>query len=93
VTGRLPPAAIEIRGLCTRYGATEVLHGINLTVHPGETLGLVGLNGAGKTTLLKSILMLAAPSAGSVTLFGAAHDAPGSLSAGALPAAWAPHRP
>ena len=76
--GRPQAAAIEIQGLCTRYGPTEVLHRISLTVQPGETLGLIGLSGAGKTTLLKSILMLVAPAAGSVTLFGAAHDAPGS---------------
>jgi len=72
------PAAIEIHGLCTRYGRSEVLHGVTLTVQAGETLGLIGLNGAGKTTLLKSILMLAAPAAGSVRLFGAAHEAPAS---------------
>jgi ABC-2 type transport system ATP-binding protein len=72
------PPAIAIEGLCARYGRTQVLHGITLTVQPGETLGLMGLNGAGKTTLLKSILMLVTPFAGTVRLFGEAHEAPSS---------------
>jgi ABC-2 type transport system ATP-binding protein len=71
------PDAIEIAGLCSRYGRTEVLEDIALSVRQGEILGLVGLNGAGKTTLLKSILMLVTPAAGSVHLFGHAHDQPG----------------
>ncbi len=72
------PAAIEIRGLDARYGRAPVLHAIDLTLRQGETVGLIGLNGAGKTTLLKSILMLTAPTAGSVRLFGEPHQAPGS---------------
>ncbi len=72
------PPAIEIQGLDARYGRTPVLHAISLTVRQGETVGLIGLNGAGKTTLLKSILMLTAPAAGSVRLFGEPHEAPGS---------------
>jgi ABC-2 type transport system ATP-binding protein len=72
------PPAIEIEGLCAGYGRTPVLHDISLSVHQGETMGLIGLNGAGKTTLLKSILMLLAPAAGSVRLFGAPHETPAS---------------
>jgi ABC-2 type transport system ATP-binding protein len=70
--------AIEIAGLCSRYGRTEVLEDITLNVRQGEILGLIGLNGAGKSTLLKSILMLVVPTAGSVHLFGQAHDQPSS---------------
>jgi ABC-2 type transport system ATP-binding protein len=72
------PPAIEIQGLEAGYGRTPVLHGLSLTVRQGETVGLIGLNGAGKTTLLKSILMLTAPAAGRVHLFGEPHEAPGS---------------
>jgi ABC-2 type transport system ATP-binding protein len=72
------PEAIEIRDLSSGYGGTDVLGDITLNVHEGEILGLIGLNGAGKTTLLKSILMLVVPSAGSVHLFGQAHDRPSS---------------
>ena len=78
MTGLPEPPAIEIRELCARYDRTPVLHGITLTVRAGETLGLMGLSGAGKTTLLKAILMLVAPCAGTVRLFGDAQDAPGS---------------
>jgi zinc transport system ATP-binding protein len=53
------------------YGADLVLESINLEVHRGEYLGLIGPNGSGKTTLLKLILgSLAAPKKGSVRLFG-----------------------
>jgi ABC-2 type transport system ATP-binding protein len=72
------PDPIEIAGLRTRYGATEVLQDVTLNVQQGEILGLVGLGGAGKTTLLKSILLLVAPCAGSVHLFGLTHDQPAS---------------
>jgi ABC-2 type transport system ATP-binding protein len=72
------PHAIEIAGLCSRYGRTDVLEDITLDVHQGEILGLVGLNGAGKTTLLRSILRLVVPAAGSVHLFGQPHDQPAS---------------
>jgi ABC-2 type transport system ATP-binding protein len=70
--------AIEIAGLCSRYGRTDVLEDITLNVRQGEILGLIGLNGAGKSTLLKSILMLVVPTAGVVHLFGVAHDQPSS---------------
>jgi ABC-2 type transport system ATP-binding protein len=75
----LPAAhAIDIQGLSTGYGRALVLREITLTVRAGETLGLIGLNGAGKTTLLKSILMLVAPTAGEVHLFGQSHRSPRS---------------
>lgn len=51
---------LEIKGLRKMYygklGGAEALCGVDLTVGPGEILGLFGENGAGKTTLLKSIL-------------------------------------
>lgn len=51
---------LEIKGLRKSYygklGGVEALCGVDLTVGPGEILGLFGENGAGKTTLLKSIL-------------------------------------
>ena len=42
---------IEARGLHTYYGASHVLQGVDLTVHAGEAIGLMGRNGMGKTTL------------------------------------------
>jgi energy-coupling factor transporter ATP-binding protein EcfA2 len=46
---------ITVRGLRTRRGKAEILHGIDLDVHAGEFVAIVGANGAGKTTLLQSI--------------------------------------
>jgi ABC-2 type transport system ATP-binding protein len=65
--------AIEIDRLRTGYGEAAVLEDITLTVCRDEIFGLLGLNGAGKTSLLKSILMLAAPQAGTVRLFDDPH--------------------
>jgi ABC-type sugar transport system ATPase subunit len=50
-----PPATpvLEVRGVTKRFGALVVLRGIDLVLHPGEVLGLVGDNGAGKSTLVK----------------------------------------
>ncbi len=65
---------IEFQDVCFRYPGQEkdVLSGINLTVHPGETLSIVGLNGAGKTTLVKLMTRLYDPTAGRILLDG--HD-------------------
>ena len=61
---------VEVRGVSFSYGENEVLKDVNLSIHRGDYLGLVGGNGSGKTTLIKVILGLLAPSAGSVRLFG-----------------------
>lgn len=61
---------IEIQDVSFSYGNSEVLKNINLSIHRGDYLGLVGGNGAGKTTLLKIILGLLAPDSGTVKLFG-----------------------
>jgi ABC-type sugar transport system ATPase subunit len=44
---------LEVRGVTKRFGALVVLRGIDLVLHAGEVLGLVGDNGAGKSTLVK----------------------------------------
>jgi zinc transport system ATP-binding protein len=61
---------IEIENLWFSYGPNEVLRNINLSIHRGDYLAIVGGNGAGKTTLLKIILGLIKPQKGSVRLFG-----------------------
>ncbi len=48
------------------YGDFQALHGISLTVEPGQVLALIGANGAGKSTLLKSICGLVGPRKGTV---------------------------
>jgi ABC-2 type transport system ATP-binding protein len=44
---------VSVSGLRMRYGASEVLRGVDLDVGRGETLALLGPNGAGKTTLVE----------------------------------------
>lgn len=66
-----PPASvIEVKGLCTRFGATVIHDGLDLTVLPGEIVSLVGGSGSGKTTLIRTLLGLQQPAAGSVRVFG-----------------------
>ncbi|AMO22493.1 ABC transporter ATP-binding protein [Ramlibacter solisilvae] len=60
------------RGLHTYYGASHVLHGVDLELPSGCALGLLGRNGMGKTTLLKSMLGLLKPRSGSVHFGGQA---------------------
>jgi branched-chain amino acid transport system ATP-binding protein len=61
---------IEARGIHAHYGASHILHGVDLVVRPGETIGLMGRNGMGKTTLLKSVLGLVPPTRGRVSVRG-----------------------
>ena len=55
---------LQLRGLSTGYGASRVLHGLDLEVFPRETLVVVGRNGVGKTTLVESIMGLTTHHAG-----------------------------
>ena len=61
---------IEARGIHAYYGASHVLHGVDLVLNRGEAVGLMGRNGMGKTTLLRSILGLLPPRAGEVKVRG-----------------------
>jgi zinc transport system ATP-binding protein len=61
---------VALRDVSFAYNAEPVLEHINLEVHRGEYLGVIGPNGGGKTTLLRLMLGLLEPTAGSVELFG-----------------------
>jgi ATP-binding cassette subfamily B protein len=61
---------IEIDGVRFRYGAREVLHGIDLVIEPGEMVGLVGASGSGKSTLANLVCRFHDPSAGSIRVDG-----------------------
>ncbi|MDZ4169437.1 MAG: ABC transporter ATP-binding protein [Coriobacteriia bacterium] len=62
---------LRVEELMAGYGRSAVLHGIDLEVHEGELVALIGANGAGKSTLLKSIVGLLPASAGRVLYAGA----------------------
>src|SRR5512132_548716 len=61
---------IEIRNLVRRYGRTDAVHDLSLTVPAGRCYGFFGRNGAGKTTTIKCLLNLLRPHSGKVRLFG-----------------------
>lgn len=63
-------ALLEVEGLVKSFGPVDVLRGVDLTVHAGEVLALVGDNGAGKTTLIKHIAGVYKPDAGEIRLNG-----------------------
>ena len=70
LTGK--PLEIRLEHVSYRYPGSDAdsLKDINLTIHPGEKLAVVGLNGAGKTTLVKLICGLLDPTEGTVLLNG-----------------------
>ena len=61
---------LAVQGLNVRYGDTQVLWNLALTVAEGEIVALVGANGAGKTTLLKTIVGLVPAASGRIDLLG-----------------------
>lgn len=62
--------SVRLEGVSFSYGGRTVLHGVDLTLAPGEHVAVVGASGAGKTTLAKVVLGLHAPSGGRVTVAG-----------------------
>ncbi len=72
MNARSEPAAAPLRvsGLVKRFGAREVIAGVDLALERGEALGLAGVNGAGKTTLIKCVLDLCAHDRGSIEIYG-----------------------
>jgi branched-chain amino acid transport system ATP-binding protein len=62
--------AIEISNLNAWYGESHILHGVNLSVHEGEVVTLLGRNGAGRTSTLRAILGLTGKRSGSIKIYG-----------------------
>lgn len=62
---------LRISNLHAWYGESHILHGVDLVVHQGEVVTLLGRNGAGRTTTIKSILGLVGRRTGSITINGA----------------------
>jgi branched-chain amino acid transport system ATP-binding protein len=63
-------AVLEVKEIVTRYGQSQVLHGVSLEVGQGEVVALLGRNGVGKTTTFRSIMGLTPPRSGSIRLKG-----------------------
>ena len=63
---------LEVEGIETCYGLSQVLFGMSLQVRAGEMVALMGRNGMGKTTTIRSIMGLTPARAGTITIAG--HD-------------------
>ncbi|MGH3102184.1 MAG: ATP-binding cassette domain-containing protein, partial [Thermoleophilia bacterium] len=61
---------LALEGISKRFGAVQALDGVDLEVHAGEVVGLVGDNGAGKSTLVKIISGIYSPDHGEISMDG-----------------------
>ena len=61
---------LEVKGVTKRFGAVQVLNGVDLTIDKGTVTGLVGDNGAGKSTLMKTITGIYGLDEGDIQLDG-----------------------
>ena len=61
---------LRLEDLHAWYGESHVLHGVNMTVHEGEVVSLLGRNGAGRTTTLRAVLGLTGRRTGKVRING-----------------------
>jgi branched-chain amino acid transport system ATP-binding protein len=62
--------SLKLAGLQAWYGESHILHGVDLTVHEGEVVTLLGRNGAGRTTTLRAIMGLVGARTGSIRIGG-----------------------
>src|SRR4051795_980978 len=78
MVGSTPPAGVRtgihleglVKTFATPNGPVRAVRGVDIAIAPGETVALLGPNGAGKSTTIDMLLGLAAPDAGTVSLFG-----------------------
>ena len=61
---------LSAQGIHAWYGSSHVLHGVDITIHRGETMGLLGRNGMGKSTLIRTLLGHVPQRDGHINLFG-----------------------
>jgi branched-chain amino acid transport system ATP-binding protein len=63
-------STLQVEDIHTYYGESHILHGVSLTVGPGEAVALLGRNGAGKTTMIRSVVGFTPPREGRVIFDG-----------------------
>ena len=63
-------ASVEIKGAIKKYGDTQVLHGVDVSINDGEFVVLVGPSGCGKSTLLRMIAGLESVTGGEIYIGG-----------------------
>ena len=63
-------SVLEVAGLWANYGATPILQGVDMNIHKGEIVGLIGRNGVGKTTTMRCLIGLLRATAGWIRLNG-----------------------
>ena len=68
--GKVNAPILELRGIHAGYGQARVLNGIDLVVHPGKVIAILGTNGAGKTTLANVVSGAIKASAGHILVDG-----------------------
>lgn len=59
---------LNVKSLRAAYGESEVLHGLDLKVEPGEIVAIMGRNGMGKTTLMKTLMGIVSEKSGDVAV-------------------------
>ena len=62
--------ALAARGITKRYGALEVLKGIDIEARTGDVISIIGTSGSGKSTLLRCLNLLEHPNDGQIILHG-----------------------
>lgn len=71
---KVQEVVLEMKNIHKSFGPVKVLKGIDLTLHKGEVLGLIGENGAGKSTLIKILCGIYKATSGEIVLNGQAVD-------------------
>lgn len=65
-------AAVRAKGVCLSYGSTPAVVDVSVTVHPGESVALMGPSGSGKSSLLHCLAGVLVPDTGTVDVAGSA---------------------
>jgi branched-chain amino acid transport system ATP-binding protein len=63
-------ALLELKDVNAYYGSAHILHGVSLTIDPGERVAVLGRNGVGKTTIVNTLLSIAALRGGEIRVRG-----------------------